>query len=195
MDSDNNQQLSSKIGPIKFIAIFLLSIWLVYFLSIILSLRDFGLIPRPMEGLVGILTSPFLHGSLYHILGNSISFILFAVFFYLLEGEKMLAKLFLIVLIGGSLTWLFARTANHIGASGLIFGMWGYLLLSGWFSKKIKYIIVSLIIMALYSGMIFGLFPLRSGVSFESHLFGFIAGVIIAWNYHQTSKSSEKEPT
>ena len=186
------RSLKSRIlSPLKFIAIFVTSIWIVYFLSILLPLREFGLIPRTLQGLPGIVTSPFLHGSFFHLLGNTISFISFAFFLALLEGEKMFSKLFFIVLIGGVLTWLFGRSANHIGASGLIFGMWGYMLLSGWFSRKIQYIFVSFILIGLYSGMVFGLFPLRSGVSFESHIFGFIAGVFVAWDYHK--KSSPKD--
>jgi len=188
----NDTDLKSRIlSPLKFISIFVISIWIVYFLSLILPLRDFGLIPRTMMGLVGIITSPFLHGSFLHLLGNTISFITFAIFLSLLEAEKMFAKMFFIVLFGGILTWLFGRSANHIGASGLIFGLWGYMLLSGWFSRQIKYMFVSFVLIGMYSGMVFGLLPLRSGVSFESHIFGFIAGIIVAWDYHKNSDSKE----
>lgn len=179
------------LSPLKFISIFVVSIWIIYFLSILLPLRDFGLIPRTLMGLPGIFTSPFLHGSIFHLLGNTFSFIIFAIFLALLEGEKMFEKLFFIVLIGGVLTWLFARSANHIGASGLIFGLWAYILLSAWFTRKIAYMLVSFILIGMYSGMVFGLLPLRSGISFESHIFGFIAGAFVAWDYHKNSAPKE----
>lgn len=102
----------------------------------------------------------------------------------------MFIKLFLIALIGGSLTWLMGRDANHIGASGLIFGIWGYLLLAGWFSKSIKYILASITLIFFYGGMIFGVLPGKPGISFEGHLFGVVAGIMVAWLYH--SKNSVK---
>jgi len=166
----------------------LLIIWGVYFASLTLPLQQYGLIPRTSVGLIGIFSSPFLHGSWQHLLGNSISFTFFAIILALLEGEKMFIKMFLMVLIGGSLTWLMGRDANHIGASGLIFALWSYLLLAGWFSKSIKYIIASLFLIFFYSGMIFGVLPGKPGISFEGHLFGAVAGVIVAWIYHKKNR-------
>ncbi len=161
--------------------------WISYFSSWLLPLQQFGLVPRTTLGLIGIFTAPFLHGSLFHLIGNSISFVSFAVVLALLEGNKMLTKVMLMVIIGGALTWLFGRSANHIGASGLIFSIWGYLLLSGWFSRKLKYIVVSIGLMFFYGGLIFGIFPGKVGVSWEGHLFGFIAGIIVSWLYHRES--------
>jgi len=151
-------------------------------------LQQYGLIPRTGIGLIGIFSSPLLHASWQHLLGNSISFTFFAIILALLEGEKMFIKIFLMVLIGGSLTWLMGRSANHIGASGLIFALWSYLLLAGWFSKSVKYILISLLLIFFYSGMIFGILPGKPGVSFEGHFFGAVAGIIVAWIYHKKSK-------
>jgi len=170
---------------IKVILGFLIAIWAAYFLSWIIPINQFGLVPRTQLGLIGIFTAPFLHGSLSHIIGNSISFTLFAVALALLEGNKMFAKVMLMVVIGGLLTWVWGRSANHIGASGLIFSLWGYMLLSGWFSRKIKYILVSLILIFFYGGMIFSILPGQVGISWEGHLFGFIAGFFVSWLYHR----------
>jgi len=183
----NISVIKTALVPLKSVAIFIISIWIVYFLSLVLPLRDFGLIPRTLQGLIGIVTSPFLHVSIFHLLGNTLSFAVFAFFLALLEGQKMFSKIFFIAIIGGGLTWIFGRSANHIGASGLIFGLWGYLLLSGWFTRQIKYMLVSFILIGMYSGMVFGLLPLRSAISFESHIFGFVAGVIVAWSYHKNT--------
>jgi len=169
---------------IQIALVFLMAIWATYFLSALLPLQQFGLIPRTTWGLIGIISAPFLHASLPHLIGNSISFILFTLALALLEGDKMMGKVMLMMIIGGGLTWLMGRSANHIGASGLIFSLWGYLLLSGWFSRKLKYMVVSIILMFFYSGMIFGIFPGQTGVSWEGHLFGFIAGIMVSWLYH-----------
>lgn len=170
---------------IKVIFSFLIVIWAAYFLSWLIPINQFGLAPRTPLGLIGIFTAPFLHGSLSHIIGNSFSFTIFAVALALLEGDKMFGKVMLMVVIGGVLTWIWGRTANHIGASGLIFSLWGYMLLSGWFSRKIKYIFVSLILMFFYGGMIFSVLPGKVGVSWDGHLFGFIAGGFVSWLYHR----------
>ncbi len=173
---------------IKAIITFLFIIWVSYFLSLIFPLQQFGLVPRTLPGLLGIFFSPFLHGSLPHLINNSIGFALFAVILALLEGNKMFAKVMLMLVMGGMLTWLMGRSAIHIGASGLIFSFFGYMLLAGWFSKKIKYILVSICLIFFYSGMIFGIFPGTPGVSWDGHLFGFIAGIIVAWLYHKKER-------
>jgi len=147
------------------------------------------LVPRTSIGLIGIFSAPFLHGSLPHIINNSISFTLFAVALALLEGDKMFAKVMLMLVIGGVLTWVMGRSANHIGASGLIFSLWGYMLLSGWFSRKLKYIVVSIMLIFFYSGMIFSVLPGKADISWEGHLFGFIAGIIVSWLYHPKKTS------
>ncbi len=174
---------------IKTIFIFLILIWAIYFFSKLIPIQQFGLVPRTSTGLIGIFSAPFLHGSLLHIINNSIGFTLFAVALALLEGDKMFSKVMLMLVIGGVLTWVMGRSANHIGASGLIFSLWGYMVLSGWFSRKLKYIVVSIMLIFFYSGMIFGVLPGKAGVSWEGHLFGFVAGIIVSWLYHR--KKSE----
>ncbi len=154
-------------------------------MSLALPLQQFGLVPRTLQGLVGIFTSPLLHGSLQHLISNSMSFALFAIILAILEGQQMFVKILLIMVIGGVLTWLMGRNANHIGASGVIFGLWGYIILAGWFSRQFKYIVISITIIFFYSGMIFGVFPGRPDVSWEGHLFGVIAGILVAWIYHK----------
>ena len=159
--------------------------WITYFVSLVLPIKQFGLVPRTLPGLIGIFSAPFLHGSLMHLIENSISFTIFSVALALLEGKKMFAKVMLMVTIGGLLTWLMGGDANHIGVSGLIFGLWGYMLLSGWFSREMKYIVVLITLMFFYSGMIFAILPGKAGISWEGHLFGFIAGIIVSWLYHK----------
>lgn len=168
----------------KFIINFLLIIWICYFLSFVFPLLQFGLQPRTLSGLPGIIFAPFLHGSFSHVLGNSITFSIFAIIMAILEGKKMRLKVYMMIIISGSLLWVFGRNAIHVGASSLIFSLFGYLLLAGWYSGKIKYILASLFLIFFYSSMIFGILPGNPTISWEGHLFGFLTGIFVAGWFH-----------
>ena len=171
---------SSFYEPIKSLLIFICIIWSVHFISFIFPLRQYGLVPRDLQGCVGIITAPFLHGGFSHLIVNTIGLLTFGILFSILENRRTFVILVEIALIQGILTWLFAGGGNHIGASGIIFGLYGYLLLVGLFRKKIKYVIISIFILFSYGGMIFGILPGQPHISWEAHLFGFIAGGIAA---------------
>lgn len=144
------------------------------------ALNYFGNIPRYVPGLKGIVLGPFLHGSLQHFISNIIPLGIFT-YLMLQYGIKRywLVTLWIIIL-SGTLVWLFGRSASHIGASGLIYGYFGFLLVAGFLSKSIKLLVISIIVAFFYGGLIFGLMPSSPFVSWESHLFGFITGVIAA---------------
>lgn len=152
------------------------------------ALNQFGNFSRHVPGLKGILFGPFLHASLHHFFSNLIPL---AVFTYLMlqYGTKRYWLVTLwIVLLSGSLVWLFGRSASHIGASGLIYGYFGFLLVAGFLSRSFKLLAISLIVAFFYGGLIFGVMPTRPFVSWESHLFGFIAGVIAARLWAKNAK-------
>ena len=144
------------------------------------ALNQFGNIPRYVPGLKGIIFGPFLHGSLQHFFSNIIPLAIFT-YLTLQYGTKRywLVTLWIIVL-SGILVWLFGRSASHIGASGLIYGYFGFLVVAGFLSKSFKLLIISLVVAFFYGGLIFGVMPTSSFVSWESHLFGFITGIIAA---------------
>jgi membrane associated rhomboid family serine protease len=144
------------------------------------SLNYYGLQPRSMHGLLGVLTSPFLHGSLPHLLSNAFPFTVFSLLIATNGARRYLLVSLLIIFIGGSLVWLFGREANHVGASGWVFGLWGYLIAQAWFCRSVKSLALAVLVIFLYGGMVFGFLP-RHGISFESHLFGAVAGVVSAW--------------
>jgi membrane associated rhomboid family serine protease len=144
-------------------------------------LNDWGVVPRTATGLLGIPLSPLLHGGFPHLVSNTIPFAVLA-FFTLLRGPKNFAMATgFIVLVGGLLVWLMGRSASHIGASGLIFGYFGYLLAAGFFERSLKSILLAVLVGLLYGGMIFGVLPSQPGVSWEGHLFGALAGGGFAW--------------
>lgn len=144
-------------------------------------LNDWGVVPRTVSGLIGIPLAPLLHGDFGHLASNTIPFAVLA-FFTLLRGPRNFAMATgFIIVVGGLLVWLMGRSASHIGASGLIFGYFGYLLAAGFFERSLKSILLAVLVGLLYGGMIFGVLPSRPGVSWEGHLFGAIAGGAFAY--------------
>ena len=138
--------------------------------------------PRTLWGTVGIVSMPFLHASWGHLLGNTVPlFILLA----LLAGSKARSWEIVagIVVVGGVLLWIFGRHATHVGASGLIFGLVAFLIISGLLERRIIPLIVSFTVGILYGGtLIWGVLPgTNSQVSWDGHLCGAIAGGLVAW--------------
>jgi membrane associated rhomboid family serine protease len=142
------------------------------------DLDRFGLQPREVDGLWGLVTMPFLHGSYSHMFSNTVPLIAVG-WILLLSGLRTWATVTAIVVVGGGLlTWLVAPHGLIVGASGLIFGWLGYLLARAYFSRKLKWILTAAVVLTFFGGFLFGLFPtLRSGVSWQAHVCGFAAGV------------------
>ena len=157
-------------------------IWLIWLtdLAFDLNLRQFGVYPREPDGLIGILTVPLIHGSFKHIFSNTLpAFILGTAFLYGYPRSAILGMP-VIYLGSGLCVWLFARSSYHIGASGLIHGMMFFLFVIGILRGDRLSIAISLIVFFLYGSMVWGIFPAEPGISFESHLFGAVLGVILA---------------
>ncbi|TAH22171.1 MAG: rhomboid family intramembrane serine protease [Cytophagales bacterium] len=154
----------------------------------------FGLYPRTLFGLLGILSSPFVHGNWFHLLSNAVPFTILGgsiLFFYPLLAKKVI---FYIYLLTGMSVWLFARPSFHIGSSGLVYGFAGFLFFSGVFRRDMKSISIALAVAFLYGGLVVGIFPTESDVSFESHLFGAISGSICAFAYKNIKEDEEESP-
>lgn len=140
-----------------------------------------GIFPRTLEGSLGILTSPLVHGDIFHLISNTIPiFILITGLFYF---YRLIAVpvFFLIYFMTGFWVWIAARDAFHIGASGVVYGLISFLMFSGFFRKDVRSLAVSFIMMILYGGnMIYGIAPGNPEVSWESHLLGFLSGLFCA---------------
>jgi membrane associated rhomboid family serine protease len=160
-----------------FIALF----WSIQILNFFVfrgSLVYFGIIPHSVVGLRGILFAPFLHGSWGHLIANTPIFIILGWFVMLQETSDFFIVTALSMLVGGLGIWLFAPSNSiHIGASILIFGYLGFLILRGYFQRNIASIALSLMVLILYGGAIWGVLPFNTGVSWQGHLFGFLGGV------------------
>ena len=137
-----------------------------------------GIRPRNLDQWWGILLAPLLHGGLAHLVSNTLPLLVLG-WLVLLRGiGTFFSVSALAIVLGGLGVWLFADPRTiHIGASGLIFGFLGYLLLRGYFERSFSAIVVSVIVAVVYGGAIFGVLPGQAGVSWEGHLFGFLSGV------------------
>lgn len=151
------------------------------------SLNRYGIAPRNLIGLRGILFAPFLHGNFPHLIANTIPFLSLGWLVMLQRTSDFWRVTAMTMLVGGLGIWLIGQPNSiHIGASILIFGYLGFLLFRGYFQRNAPSIALSLIVAVFYGSLIFGVLPSRAGVSWEGHLFGFIGGVIAAY---QISKS------
>jgi membrane associated rhomboid family serine protease len=141
----------------------------------------YGIRPHSIIGLRGILFAPFLHGSLGHVAANTIPFLTLGWLIMLRETSDFFFVTIITMVVSGLGVWLTAPPYTiHIGASGLIFGYFGFLLLRGYFERSFAAILFSLIVGLLYGGLIWGVLPLQYGISWQGHLFGFIGGALAA---------------
>lgn len=145
------------------------------------GLRRFGIEPRSLEGLRGVAFSPFLHAGLAHLCANSGALALFGGLVILRNEFHFWTVTGLGALVGGAGTWLIARPALHIGASGIVFAYFGYLLCTGIFERRFGALLLSTLVFLFWGGLLFGVLPLEQGVSWEGHLFGLLAGALAAW--------------
>jgi membrane associated rhomboid family serine protease len=147
------------------------------------SLVSHGLVPRTLSGLQGLIFAPFLHGSVRHLLSNLLPLAVLS-WLVMSEGlERYFRVAILVALIGGLLVWCFGRQYVHVGASGLIFGLWTYVLARAWYQRSILSVLIAMFAVVSYSGLVFGFIPVP-GVSFEGHIAGAVAGGVIAWIMH-----------
>jgi len=157
--------------------------WLIFTIqnTFHLNLGIFGIEPRSALGLIGVLTGPMIHGNALHIASNTVPllFLGWALFFFYPEnGKRVFYSCYFVTNI---LIWLFARPSIHIGASGLVYGLASFMIFFGIFKRDIKSIAISVVVLFLYGGFVYGLFPSQPGVSWESHLFGAVTGASIAY--------------
>lgn len=164
---------------------FLMLMWLVHLSNLFfdLNLFKYGIFPREVSGLKGILLSPLIHSTkdFSHIINNSTPF--FILGWSLFYFYRKIAWLVLSAswIVGGLFVWIAARDSYHVGMSGVVYSLAFYLFFSGVFRKDMRLLAISLFVVFLYGSMIWGIFPLDDSVSFESHLLGGIVGLVLAF--------------
>ena len=142
--------------------------------------RTLALLPRQVDGLPGILTAPLVHASLAHLLANSVPLVILGGMVVIRGAAYYLATTLAVAVFGGLGVWLIGRDAAHIGASGVIFGYFGFLVARGWYERRVGSIAAAVLVVAAYGGMLGGILPRADGVSWEGHLCGLLAGAVWA---------------
>lgn len=148
------------------------------------TLFIFGLFPRKIWGLIGIVTSPFLHGGFTHLFFNSFPFLALAIFIMNRSPIEFLYASVLITLLAGGLVWCFGRNGNHIGASGVIAGYFCYVLVLAYEEPSFTTLFCAGIALYYFSGILLSFIPSEESTSWEGHLFGLLAGLASVWIIH-----------
>lgn len=185
MGKENEIVYSKQVWVIPMLL--LLLIWMVYIIELKFgfNFNKYGIYPKTFKGLRGVFFSPFIHGDTNHLLNNSVPLVVLSaclIFFY----KEVAWKVLLIgTLLSGLLTWTIARDNYHIGASGVIYLLFSFIFFSGVIRKNYRLVAISLGVVFLYGSMIWYVFPVKDGISWEGHLSGFIVGFIFAIIYRK----------
>ncbi len=145
--------------------------------------QNFGIYPRQIKGIKGILTGLFIHQNVLHWFNNIMSFLIMSSLLYYIHPNKAWKIIIYGSFLSGALTWLIGRPAMHIGMSGLNYVLFSFLLFTGFFSKDIRLTAISFILIFLYGGLIWLLFPVIENISWEAHLSGFLTGIFFTYLY------------
>lgn len=178
--SDNQFKFSSSV--IAWPLFFVLTLWIVFWaeLKFSLDLGVYGILPRTISGLRGILFSPFIHGDISHLYNNSIPLLILIAALRFFYRKYALKVLVLGILFSGLFTWIIARENYHIGASGLIYVLVSFIFFKGIQTKYYRLVALSLTIIMVYGGLIWYVFPdVEEGISWEGHLAGLITGYLL----------------
>ncbi|MEO0537890.1 MAG: rhomboid family intramembrane serine protease [Cyanobacteria bacterium P01_A01_bin.123] len=163
---------------------FVVLLWGVEILDALIfrgALNQYGIRPRELSGLWGILFAPLLHGNFEHLIANTFPLVTLGWFVMVREISDFFIVTLFAAIIGGLGTWLVGASGSvHIGASGVVFGYLGFLLLRGYFERSVTSIALALLVFVLYGSLIWGVLPSQPGISWEGHLFGFIGGAVAA---------------
>jgi membrane associated rhomboid family serine protease len=181
---------------IKYAILFLIIIWIIEISDrfFALDLTSWGILPRTGEGFLNIITAPFIHGEWNHLYNNTFSLGATLVIMIVFYPKVTFNVIVLLILLSGFGVWLYGRDAYHIGASGLVYGLVSFIFWTGVFKKNAKSIVLSLLVLSLYSGMFEAIFPnVESDISWESHLSGSIAGILIAFVFKNVIEEDEKQ--
>ncbi len=178
----NKEQFDINPEVLGFPLLIVLTMWIVFWIEIRFGfeLNQFGIYPQKTSGLIGVLTGPFIHGSLKHLFNNSIPLLVLTTGLFYFYREIRWKVLIYGLLLTGILTWFIGRPALHIGASGVVYMLVAFLFFKGILSKQYHLTAFALIVVFLYGGLWWYLFPIDSKISWEGHLSGFIVGILFA---------------
>jgi len=172
--------------------LFVIFIWIVFWMqnTIQFNFSKLGVLPRDPSGLIGIITSVFIHGDINHIASNTIPILVLGMMLFYFYKKIAKSVFIWLWLVSGIWLWIGGRNSMnyptyHIGASTLVYGLASFLFFSGLFRRHLRLMVVSALVVFLYGGIVWGVFPIKQEISWEGHLFGMIAGILIAFNYRK----------
>ncbi len=188
-------RLSDSFRPFALVVGMVAIMWAVEIVDLLPiggELDRFGIRPRHLDGLPGILFAPFLHDGFLHLIANTIPFLVLGCIIAFGGADRFLSVTVIVTVVSGLATWLVApANTDHVGASGLVFGYVTYLIGRGWFERRIGYLLGGLVVVMVYGSVLWGIVP-RPGISWEMHLFGAAGGVLAARLLHG---SRPEQPT
>jgi membrane associated rhomboid family serine protease len=193
MDSERKRLVKSFVLP----GLFIFILWVIKAVEVIgdFSLGFLGVYPLKAHGLIGIVTAPLIHSDFSHLFANSVPLLVLGaalVYFYREIAIKVFALMYLMV---GIWVWVFAREAYHIGASGVVYGLASFIFLSGLIRRNKRLIALAMVVAFLYGSFVWGVFPEffpEQNISWESHMMGIVAGMILAVYYRKEGPQREK---
>lgn len=192
----NEDELDKRIFKTSLIipSIFVVFFILVEFISssLDLSFVEFGIYPRTMEGLKGIITGPFIHSGPAHLINNSVAFMVLSTALFFFYRNLAYRVFFLTYLLSGIFLWVGGREAWHIGASGVIYGLAFFLFFSGILRHDTRLLTIALVVTFLYGSMFWGLLPIDPSISWDGHLSGAIAGVLLSLWFKEQGPPRQK---
>lgn len=186
---EKNKIINAVFYPIMFVLI----IGLIHLIQFVFSLDFYwlGIYPQRFSAIGGVIFSVFVHGNFNHLFNNAIPLLILGSALFYFYKPIALKVVVWIVLMGGFWTWIMARESYHIGASGLIYGLFSFLLLSGFIRLNKQLISLSFFVVIVYGSMVWGIFPVKLNISYEAHFWGFVSGIVLAIFYRKQGLQKE----
>lgn len=189
-----NAERKRFFSSIFFPFLFVVLLWIIKGVEVQVDLdfSSYGILPGKVSGLRGILFSPFIHGDFNHLINNSFPLLILGTALFYFYRSIAFRIVFWSYLLAGFYTWIAARQSYHIGASGLVYALFGFILISGFIRRHIPLIAISFLVVFLYGSLIWGIFPLDQKVSWEGHFWGLFVGLILALYYRKQGPQRKK---
>ncbi len=176
--------------------IFVIILWIIALSEYLFDwdFSKFGVYPLHLKGIPGIFLSPLIHGNLEHLASNTLPLLVLGTMLFYFYPKSALKVFILLYFVTGIWVWFGARPAYHIGSSGIIYGLASFIFTCGALLRSMRLMAVSLLVVFLYGGLIWGLFPIDWKISWESHLSGFVLGIVLAFIFKDENYYPEDQP-
>ncbi|TPN81328.1 rhomboid family intramembrane serine protease [Aquimarina algicola] len=183
MKQDDDTYFKFNTGIVGYPLLFVLLIWIVFWFEVRfnLDLNHLGVFPRTVIGLRGILFSPFIHGDISHLWHNTLPLLILSSALFFFYQNNAWRVLVIGLFFTGLFTWLIGRSANHIGASGIIYMLFGFLFFKGIIARHFRLMALSFIVVFIYGSLVMYVLPIDPKISWEGHLSGIVTGTILAF--------------